>query len=395
MKKIILSVLMLGVMLMAVGMVSADVDFTAPEDGDSATDSIFISWENGDYATSNLMYAKETCAGLLPGTIILSDITSEGEHTWDVSDLDDGDYCIKIAKGITLHNEVQITIDNTAPIITFTSEIPYYVVKDTSITIEAEIEDEALGATGIVNFGDGSGNKVVDIVADVISKSHIYDESGEYIVTVTVTDEAGNEGTGTTIVLVRDEEPEWIIPLYADDVMNMFSIPLIPESTDINDVLPEEISDNAKKIWAYQEGGWKYNEPEGDRWDDSSARIQIIEPGYGYIIFMNDDAVAYGDGKELGQDVPPEVTLTNGWNLIGHYGENPNVKVKDAFSSLNLGDDNYWNSVLAVDDDGNFESIKDNDFLVPTETYWLSIKSINLEENELRYFTYFPAQEAY
>jgi len=391
MKKI-LCLLVMSVMVLSIGMVSAYVEFSSPEDGDYVMNDVMISWENGDYATSNLMYSEGECDSL-PGTIILSDIVSEGDHTWDVSDLDDGDYCIKIADGTTLHNETGITIDNTAPEITFTGELPYYVVKDTSITITADIEDEALSDTCVVNFGDDSGDKTVAIAGGEISKSHIYEESGEYTVTVTATDEAGNEGTETTIVLVQDEEPEWIIPLYADE-MNMFSIPLIPESTEIESVLPEEISDNAEKIWSYQEGGWIYNTPTSSGWSTGNTRIQEIVPGYGYIIFMDDDAVVYGNGKELGQDVPPEVTLTNGWNLIGHYGLNDDVNVDGAFSSLEFGEDDYWNNVLTVED-GKFVSLDETDELEPTEAYWLSIKSLNLEEDELRYFTYFPSQECY
>jgi len=392
MKKIILSVLVLSVLVMMIGSVSADVDFLTPAEGDEVGGDVLVSWENGTYATSNLMYHEGDCDGSLPGEFITLNIDAEDDETWDVSELDEGDYCLKIADGTTLHSSLNITVDNTAPVVEF-EDAPYFGQIDEEIDELVSITDNGAIDEWTIDFGDGSDLEEGSAEGD-IALQHTYDEEDEYIITVTATDEAGNEASATTMVLVSEEEPDWIIPLFADDTMNMFSIPLIPESTDIEDVLPEEISDNAEKIWTYQEGEWKYNTPTTTGWSTTSTRIQNIEPGYGYIIFMTDDAVAYGYGKELGADVPPEVTLTTGWNLVGHYGEEIDVDVSEAFSSLELGEDDYMNSVLTVTD-GEFESLEETDELAPTEAYWLSIKSLNLEEDELRYFTYFPAQECY
>jgi hypothetical protein len=392
MKKI-LYLLIMSVMVLSVGMVSATVDFITPEEGDYVNDDVLVSWENGSYATSNLMYAEDECDGSLPGTIIVAGITYEGDNTWDISSLDDGDYCVKIAEGVTLHKEVSIVIDTTAPNITF-DNTPYFVVKDSSIFINATLVDGDSIKNYTINFGDTSADGGADVGSAVglINESHTYNVSGTYTVTITATDYAGNIATDTKTVLVNAVAPEWTIELSADE-MNMFSIPLIPEDTDIEEVLDEAVSDNADKIWSYQEGEWIYNTPTSSGWSTSSSRkLQNIVPGYGYIIFMEDDAVVYGSGKELGQDVPPEVTLTTGWNLIGHYGLNDSIEVNEAFGSLELGN-SYWNSLLAVDEDGDFENFVGA--LQPTEAYWLSIKSINLEEDELRYFTYFPAPEAY
>ena len=383
-------------MVLSIGMVSAAVDFITPTEEDYVNDDVLISWENGTYATSNLMYAEDECDGSLPGTIILSGIVSEGHHDWDISSLSDGDYCIKIAGGTTLHENVSITIDTTAPNITFTNT-PYFVIKDNPITITANLTDGNLVDNYTIDFGDSSADVEVNVNNETwsISQSHIYNASRQYTVTITAIDNTGNIAVESELVTVNEAKPDWIISLYADDMMNMFSIPLIPESTDIGDVLKEQVSDNAEKIWSYQKGEWVYNIPTNFGWSTTSTRIQEIVPGYGYIIFMNDDAVVYGSGKELGQDVPPEVTLTTGWNLIGHYGLNDDVNIEEAFFSLELGENNYWNNVLTVDNNGDFVALEDNDNLEPTEAYWLSIKSLNLEEDELRYFTYFPSQECY
>ncbi|MFH1608382.1 MAG: PKD domain-containing protein [archaeon] len=403
MKKIF-SLLTLSLMLLSLGVVSAvnnleDVNFVSPADGDYVSDEVIVEWANGNYATSNLMYKLGICSDSLQGTILQSGIVSEGEYTWEVSDLEDGNYCLKIADGSNLHNEVTVIIDKTAPTITFTGNLPYFIVKDTPITISATLTDNKFIDKYKISFGDGSEEEAVDI-SDVqlylLSKEHTYNISGQYIIAIKLIDIAGNVAAKTEIVTVNSAEPDWIIPLYADET-NMFSIPLIPTSTAIGSVLPKSVSDNANTIWSYQKGEWKYNTPTSTGWSTTSTRLQNIVPGYGYIIFMNNNAVVYGSGKQLGQDLPPEVTLTTGWNLIGHYGLNDNIEVDsagdNAFSSLELGDNYYWNNLLTVNEDGEFESMNNLD---SKRAYWLSIKGINLNtDTEKKYFKYQPSQECY
>lgn len=390
--------LVMSVMVLGMGVVSAAVDFSAPASGTYVKTNIPISWENGTYATSNLMYNSGAC--VTSGTIILSNIVSVGSHTWNIASLTEGLYCIKIADGITTHGSISVTIDRTAPNITFTGT-PYSVIKNNPKIINAIVNDTNLNNSATINFGDNSGDKPVTISGGKIIESHTYNASGEYTVTVTARDVAGNTKTATTTVLVNDKLPDWQIDLRAGKT-NMFSIPLIPTSTAIASVLPKSVSDKANTIWTYQKGAWKYNTPTTTGWSTSSSRLQEIVPGYGYIIFMNSDAVAYGNGKSLGQDTPPEVVLTTGWNLIGHYGNDESgVEIdgsensEGVFSSLELGNNNYWNSVLFINSEGKFESLGTTDKLYPTEAYWLSIKSLNLADGEKRYFSYMPSQECY
>jgi len=161
-------------------------------------------------------------------------------------------------------------------------------------------------------------------------------------------------------------------------------IPLIPESTDIEDVLPEEVSDNAEKIWSYQQGKWKYNTPTtSGKWSTSSSRLQEIVPGYGYIIFMDDDSVVYGNGKELGAETPTnKITLTAGWNLIGLRG----LKVKPVDRALSglksvLSGNQYW--VRIINSDG-----KNANKMKPTEAYWIDMNGNDFENPEDKTFLY-------
>ena len=169
-----------------------------------------------------------------------------------------------------------------------------------------------------------------------------------------------------------DAPQEWVINLFTG--MNLFSIPLMPESVDIEDVLPEEISDNAEKIWSYQGGEWEYNTPTLSGWSSVSSRIQEIIPGYGYIIFMTDNTIAYGNGRELGAITPTEgIELTPGWNLIGHRGLADKI-VNVALSSLNLGDNYRWDRVLALNSEGDaYEDLIGTDDMESSKAYWVSV----------------------
>jgi len=399
MKKITLSVLMLSFMLVIISIVGAaitGVAFNTPIVDQNISGTITINWSNtGGEPQLSLQYLEGGCGAGTWQSLNESMVASTSIFNWDTTVRTDGQYCLRIkapSGDETLSGN--FTIDNTAPNITF-DNTPYSAIVNAPIFINATLVDGNLVKNYTIDFGDTS----VDVDADVnsaiglVNQSHTYNTSGQYTVTINARDNAGNSAVSTKLVTVNAAAPDWVIELSSEG-MNMFSIPLIPEDSDIEEVLGEEISDNAEKIWSYQEGSWKYNTPTSSGWSTTSTRIQEIVPGYGYIIFMDNDAVIYGSGKDIGQDLPPEVTLTTGWNLIGHYGDKIDVSVDEAFNSLELGD-SYWNSLLRINDDGDFVSLTGTENLTSTEAYWLSIKSLNLEENELRYFTYFPCAEAY
>jgi PKD repeat protein len=81
--------------------------------------------------------------------------------------------------------------------------------EDRSATVGEPIEFDATGSRdedGQVvayewDFGDGHGS-------DAAADAHIYLESGEYVVTLTVTDDLGTTATDTIFVSVEEDEPE-------------------------------------------------------------------------------------------------------------------------------------------------------------------------------------------
>jgi len=124
---------------------------------------------------------------------------------------------------------------------------------------------------------------------------------------------------------------------------NLVSIPVVPNSTTIEDVL-DGIKENLDIIWAYKyeetakENKWYYKY-YSNGWK-GSPEFDEIRPGYGYFILMKEDDVLYGVEKEFDSpaQVPvPSVKLaTESWNLIGRYGAQPESmsNLSKAFESL-------------------------------------------------------------
>ena len=146
----------------------------------------------------------------------------------------------------------------------------------------------------------------------------------------------------------------------------MFSIPLIPadDDTALTSVL-SPILGNMTSIWAYQQENWYY-------WQGGSGTLSNIVPGWGYYINMNESDLLclngdkmYGDDDHSGPK-PPVVTLSPGWNLIGHYGTNWGLTKREALRTL---EGNY---ATLLDEDGNPMFSMD-----PFEGYWLFLTGIN------------------
>ena len=153
-----------------------------------------------------------------------------------------------------------------------------------------------------------------------------------------------SNGTDVEYYSVNVTVYSWMIDFVSGT--NIFSIPLLPESEDIDDILDADVAGNADVIWAYVydedsgENVWMYNEPlsDGSRWTSYSSRIQEIVPGYGYYLIMNasSDAKGIGDMMPGVGQTPPEINVVNGWNLVGHYGLDDLV-YSDSFDTFNYG----------------------------------------------------------
>ncbi len=376
----------------------ACVVFTTPEEGDYVNgNQLNIVWNYDSCASTSydLQYKEGTCTSTDDWSDPLGNFgTSSTEYDWDISTLDDGEYCLKFSNGNDRGFSGLFTIDNENPTIEFT-DAPYFVVKENSITITADIEDNELIESYEIEFGDSNENDQdgIDSSTYSVSEAHTYASEGKYIVTLTVTDEAGNSATETTMVVVGEEQPDWMVPLYANR-MNLISIPLVPEDTDYREVL-DGVRENLNRIWAYTcdleddkcENDWEFRKTTTNSWS-SSGSLNDIVPGYGYIVFMDEDDVLYGNARTVTGDpedapmIPSEIHLSNGYNLIGHFGTTTQT-IDNALASLkSLSDDAYWYKVLDV----NWEEVIGN--LESGEGYWISMKHLPDTVTE-DYYTYY------
>jgi len=197
MKKLLLTFL-LGVMLMT-GVMAAS--FISPVNGAHISEESEIKWNNPTGIPEMwLQYAEGNCS--FPGAWENEkqiDNTSELSYPWDTEDLDDGEYCLRLQVDSTTYDQLEVIVDNEAPEVEFT-------VTENPATVFESIAFDGTGSTDnhpIVpylfswDFDDGN-------TASGPTASHTYDEVGNYEVTLTVADLAGNEGYATVEVLVND-----------------------------------------------------------------------------------------------------------------------------------------------------------------------------------------------
>jgi len=162
-----------------------------------------------------------------------------------------------------------------------------------------------------------------------------YSEQGTYPIAVRAFDgdDWSNDAASTVTVYSFgiELEPGW----------NLISIPLVPTDTNIEAVLNEA---DVEVVWAYQhnpetgENEWYSYSPDAP---EEVNDLETMVPGYGYYVYVSEEYLAdlnlglYNNGDkyyEIGQQgipMPPQVTLTSGWNLIGHFGMNEVAKSEE------------------------------------------------------------------
>lgn len=213
------------------------------------------------------------------------------------------------------------------------------------------------------------GNCTINEISDIP-----YNERGVHNLIIRA---EGDEGVKYYVVEISVYT--WWIKLY--EGWNLISVPMIPEDTGIDKVILDQLYDSLPSSGScvYQfdetEKAWLKSKRSG------TGDLDDIVPGYGYWIKVTKDVELKGIGSitpEIGQ-LPLSATVTNGWNLIGHYGLKK-LKVVKALSSLVIGNNQYWNSVVIPDGSGKLKKYKG---------YWMSAKFLPNGEA-----LYTPSQEA-
>lgn len=283
-------------------------------------------------------------------------------HTY----VDEGEYGVTVSVEELGEEESEgtdsltVMVENVDPVITDTGE-PYTGVAGDSICFYAEATDQGAedelsyywSFPGYYEEGDNCYTWEDDFVGNV---------------TLTVTDGDGGEDTAEVAVTVYD----YGIELNSGE--NLISIPLVPQDTSVEAVLNGV---NPEVVWAY-----KYDEELGEnRWyvyAEGAGDLDGMVPGYGYYVIMEEESedILFNNGDKFynlgnGVPLPPQETLTPGWNLIGHYGLNEVYKESEtgdlAGSSLtDLADVTLLN-----------ENAAPTWYLVPGEGYWAFITGEN------------------
>ena len=150
---------------------------------------------------------------------------------------------------------------------------------------------------------------------------------------------------------------------------NLISIPALPQSTSILDVL-NSISSQVGSVWSYQNGSWKEYDPNNTLFNNLST----MEPGYGYWIKMNSSAVLTISGST---PTVTEINLTSGWNLVGLEGTTPFDTMGDALISISSQIGSVWSY-----QNGSWKEYDPNNTLFnnlsamePGYGYWIKMNS--------------------
>lgn len=244
--------------------------------------------------------------------------------------------------------------------------------------------------------GDSTGGKAQWTV--------VCDRPGFVMITVTaIVTINGQELTVNShdFIIQVPSHTSYEIPLAKD--WNYMSLPIIPDSTDIEAVL-FDIEGQYNQVWSYQNGVWTVFIPGAA---DSLytamgiTKLTTMEPGLGYIIRMIYPDIVRGQGYEMGTsavDLPPTYDLNAGWNLIGFKtmdfdkvaGEAG--AITQAHDSMRVGyylntiDTNYNGVIITqearflryLEPGMGWQELHDNDAMWIGKGYWLYASTPNL-----------------
>ncbi len=222
-------------------------------------------------------------------------------------------------------------------------------------------------------------------------------EQGTHLIVVRVSNGVGDYEYYTFDTIVYS----WIIPL--DEGWNLFSIPLVHETGDIEDVLPEEVSDYVGKIWSYEfdpvagESVWYCRKTTSTSWSSVACatgvpKLEQIVPGRSYWMEVDEGetAVVKGFGTELGTSpgMPPSTDVpVNQWSLVGTYG----ILGDDFADPEGFGYDAWYDdkgavldslyvilsdlNLFSVEDTGGYWSLNPVEYMYNNNGYWLWLES--------------------
>jgi len=228
MKKLLLT-LMLGVMLLGTfSVVSAapgfygdyepheGVTFTSPSDWATyMAGGYLLQWTNeGSYPNIVLQMREDACYPNFPNgdwddlETFPNDLR---EYNLETSKYDDGEYCVRLKHGDDTYSFRTLIIDNEAPEVRIDEFIGlhYNPLEDDAsnkVKVEYEHSDNEYVDSCLISWGDGH-TWDCDTSTGIHFRQHQYADNGEYPVTITVYDEAGNSASDSVVVDVANVNP--------------------------------------------------------------------------------------------------------------------------------------------------------------------------------------------
>ena len=219
MKKILSFLVVMSLMLVMVGVVSAaswGVNFISPIADEGVSDELIVEWTNEfDVEGLYLQYTfNKTCSpandwNYLEGPLISTQTTFE----WDTKEVDDGLYCLRLGESLLVYDKSEpFTIDNTPPNVMMSDvSFPAPDEKTNQVTV-AFVHSDNIGVTFCqIDFG---GMKTKNCLSGS-QKSYQFNDNGNYDVTITVEDAAGHTATDSVDVEVANVAP-WNVAITND-----------------------------------------------------------------------------------------------------------------------------------------------------------------------------------
>ncbi|MBI4088987.1 Ig-like domain-containing protein, partial [Candidatus Kaiserbacteria bacterium] len=279
-------------------------------------------------------------------------------------------------------DEVALVKDTSSPSVESHDPTTNEVGVDPEASVSVVFDEAVVVETGDVTFSPAiSGFTIENSETDTvtINPDSDLDDNTTYTVTLSgVTDTAGNimdnyEWSFTT-------SASYSIPLTLG--WNLISLPVVPGSTDIEDVLGD-LDDDTKiaSVYAYNAvtDTWTVYHPGSPETSDLST----MTAGYGYWIDYIDSASASINGAGNlfleGNTVPPQRNLANGWNLIGYYQLENTTSVASRYALATLFDgandetNKLWTQLRTYDNSGKTfkPAIGFNNEVNPGEGFWI------------------------
>jgi adhesin/invasin len=134
------------------------------------------------------------------GTLSLARVNSDANGIATTTLNTNRQTTVRATVGATQSNEVTI-VANTAPRISVTAS-PATVAEGSAVTFTVSVttDNSTPIRNATIDFGDGSSQNLGSITSQAVA--HTYRDDGTFVVTVKATDVNGEEGTGSTAVVV-------------------------------------------------------------------------------------------------------------------------------------------------------------------------------------------------